>query len=37
VVVIPAVALDGPVLAGGALSTTRPDLVIQDGRVTVER
>jgi predicted amidohydrolase YtcJ len=37
VVVIPAVAIDGPVLAGGALSTTRPDLVIQDGRVTFER
>jgi predicted amidohydrolase YtcJ len=37
VVVIEATALDGPVLPGGALSTTRPDLVIQDGRVTFER
>lgn len=36
VVVIPAVGIDGPVLAGGALSTTRPVLVLVDGEVVFE-
>jgi hypothetical protein len=37
VVVIPADAIDEPVTPGGPLSTARPDLVLLDGRVVVER
>ena len=36
VVVIDATAIDGPVLAGGALSTTRPAMVLLDGEVAFE-
>ena len=36
VVVIPAAALDEPVEPGGALATTRPSIVIMDGRVVFE-
>ncbi|MGP1675312.1 MAG: amidohydrolase, partial [Candidatus Limnocylindrales bacterium] len=36
VVVIPAAALDDPVTAGGPLSTTRPQLVLIDGKVVFE-
>ena len=37
VVVIDAAAIDEPVTPGGRLATTRPMMVIQDGRVTFER
>jgi predicted amidohydrolase YtcJ len=37
VVVIPSDAIDEPVTPGGPLSTARPDLVLLDGRVVVER
>ncbi|HEV8697006.1 MAG TPA: amidohydrolase [Candidatus Limnocylindrales bacterium] len=36
VVVIPAASLDEPVTAGGALSTTRPQIVLMDGKVVFE-
>lgn len=36
VVVIPAAAIDEPVAPGGPLSTTRPTLVVLDGRVAYE-
>jgi predicted amidohydrolase YtcJ len=36
VVVIPAASIDEPVTAGGALSTTRPSMVVVDGKVVVE-
>jgi predicted amidohydrolase YtcJ len=36
VVVIPAAALDDPVEPGGALATTRPSIVVMDGRVVFE-
>ena len=36
VVVIPAVSLDEPVTPGGPLSTTRPQLVLIDGKVVYE-
>lgn len=35
--VIPAACLDEPVEPGGALSTTRPSIVVLDGRVVFER
>jgi predicted amidohydrolase YtcJ len=37
VVVIPAASLDEPVAPGGALSSTRPDMVLIDGKVVFER
>jgi predicted amidohydrolase YtcJ len=37
VVVLPAVALDEPVEAGGPLATARPELVLIDGEVVFER
>ena len=36
VVVIPAASLDEPVTPGGPLSTTRPDMVLLDGKVVFE-
>lgn len=36
VVVIPAASIDEPVTPGGALSTTRPVMVVVDGKVVVE-
>jgi predicted amidohydrolase YtcJ len=36
VVVIPAACVDEPVEAGGPLSTARPSIVVQDGRVVFE-
>jgi predicted amidohydrolase YtcJ len=36
VVVIPAASLDEPVTPGGQLSTTRPDMVLMDGKVVFE-
>ena len=36
IVVIPAASLDEPVEPGGALSTTRPTMVLVDGRVAFE-
>lgn len=36
VVVIPAASLDEPVTPGGPLSTTRPDMVLMDGKVAFE-
>jgi hypothetical protein len=36
VVVIPAASVDGPVTPGGPLSTTRPDIVLMDGKVVFE-
>ena len=36
VVVIPAVSLDEPVTPGGPLSTTRPQMVLMDGKVVFE-
>ncbi len=36
VVVIPAAALEEPVTPGGPLSTTRPDMVLMDGKVVFE-
>ena len=36
VVVIPAAAIDEPVTPGGPLSTTRPQMVLMDGRVVFE-
>jgi predicted amidohydrolase YtcJ len=36
VVVIPAASIDEPVTPGGALSTTRPSMVVVDGKVVVE-
>jgi predicted amidohydrolase YtcJ len=36
-VVLPAAALDEPVEPGGPLSTVRPDMVLVDGRVVLER
>ena len=36
VVVIPAASLDEPVTPGGPLSTTRPDMVLIDGKVVFE-
>ncbi len=35
--IIPAASLDEPVEPGGALATTRPSLVVMDGRVVFER
>jgi predicted amidohydrolase YtcJ len=37
VVVIPAPSIDEPVTPGGSLSTTRPDIVLIDGKVVFER
>jgi predicted amidohydrolase YtcJ len=37
VVVIPAPSIDEPVTPGGPLSTTRPDIVLIDGKVVFER
>ena len=36
VVVIPAASIDEPVTAGGPLSTTRPQMVLMDGKVVFE-
>ena len=36
VVVIPAASIDEPVTPGGPLSTTRPDMVLMDGKVVFE-
>ena len=36
IVVIPAAAIDDPVEPGGALATTRPSIVVMDGRVVFE-
>ena len=36
VVVIPAASIDEPVTPGGPLSTTRPDMVLLDGKVVFE-
>ena len=36
VVVIPAASIDEPVTPGGPLSTTRPELVLLDGKVVFE-
>ena len=36
VVVIPAASIDEPVTAGGPLSTTRPHMVLLDGKVVFE-
>jgi predicted amidohydrolase YtcJ len=36
IVVIPAASIDEPVMPGGPLSTTRPQLVLMDGKVVVE-
>jgi predicted amidohydrolase YtcJ len=36
IVVIPAVAIDEPVTSGGPLSTTRPQMVLMDGKVVFE-
>jgi hypothetical protein len=35
--VVPAAAIDEPTGAGGALSTTRPRLVLEAGEVAFER
>jgi predicted amidohydrolase YtcJ len=37
VVVIPAASIDEPVTPGGPLSTTRPEMVLMDGKVVFER
>ena len=37
VVVIPAASIDEPVTPGGPLSTTRPQMVLMDGKVVFER
>ena len=37
VVVIPAASLEDPVTPGGPLSTTRPEMVLMDGKVAFER
>ena len=36
VVVIPAASIDEPVTPGGPLSTTRPEMVLMDGKVVFE-
>jgi hypothetical protein len=36
IVVIPATSIDKPVTPGGPLSTTRPDIVLMDGKVVFE-
>jgi hypothetical protein len=35
--IVPAAGLDEPTIPGGALSTTRPRLVLEAGRVAFER
>jgi hypothetical protein len=35
-VVIPSAAIDEPVTPGGPLSTTRPQMVLLDGRIVFE-
>jgi predicted amidohydrolase YtcJ len=37
VMVVPAAAVDEPTVRGGALSTTRPRLVLEAGEVVFER
>jgi hypothetical protein len=35
-VVVPAASIDEPVTPGGPLATTRPQLVLMDGRIVFE-
>lgn len=37
IAIVPAVSIDEPVEPGGALATTRPTMVVMDGRVVFER